>query len=180
MKRYLAALIGVLAVLFIGGQSVSAQTNTPTPTLTPSPTLSNDERVQLATIGPPYLCGDAYRPCGPIPWAVREMPTLNLPSPTFRATLDAPNPLVPTATPTATSTGVLTATPILTLDGIQTAAGGLQGVVSTLNSQGTQTFYINLTPVAAAGVVQELSQHVGVVFGFARAIRDLNSEKWAM
>jgi len=169
-KKWFGLVAAILAIIIIRPALTTLAQATSTPTYTP--TWSNTQRVQYATI--PYASNcDPFNPCGALPWPVPRFPTISLPSPTLINIYAAP------ATNTGTPT-LATATPIIELTSvgglidtgpISTFSQDIGSIGGTLSVQSTAVLDVGGTPVGINEIAAGAGASVGGVFAFIRAVQ---------
>jgi hypothetical protein len=176
------ALVTVILLLMMPTIAESQTTDTPTPTITP--TLTNNERLALATIVPPPQCGSIFNPCGALPWAVPRYATVALPSPTL---IDPPRAYgaAPTVTPfastaTFTPTGTLpTGTPYtdLNLGPINTLSAGISDISNTMVVPATLSIDVSGTPQGIEQITDQLATSVPNLFSTIRGVASVSQSR---
>jgi len=162
------ALIVVILMFMVARPAIplSAATNTPTYT----PTWSNTQRVQYATIPYADSC-NPFNPCGALPWMVPRFPTISLPSPTLMEIYSAPM--------TSTGAATVTGTPMIELTNvgglidtgpISTFSQYIGSIGGTLSVQSTAVLDVG-TPVGINEIAAGAGASVGGVFAFIRAVQ---------
>jgi hypothetical protein len=175
------ALFVVVAILLLLGGGVSAVVaQTPTPTRTP--TLSNQQRIEIATIAPPRSGGDPFNPSGALPFQIPRFPTFYVASPTEIPILPTNTsiPVTVTPSPTNTPTGTLppsftptaTGTSEISIDTVATMAKNISDLQGTLSYQSTNVVVIGSTPITMVEVAEQLGGAVGAPWSFVREFQE--------
>jgi hypothetical protein len=182
MKQLFAFTLIALLLLAIGTSAANAQT--PTPSRTPSPTLSNQQRIEIATIAPPRAGDDPFNPQGPLPFQIPRFPTFFVASPSPVPLLPTNTPIPATVTPSPTFTpsptvpGAPTQTPTATgtsqidIDTVATMAKQIADLQGTLSFQSTNEIVIGSTPITMVEVAEQLGGAVGAPWSFVREFQE--------
>lgn len=140
--------------------------------------VGGETAIPIPSMVPPPSCGDIFNPCGAMPWLVPFLPTLNLPSPTFRPTLPSPTPIPATVTPSPTHTPTNTTTPASAtpagtdaFSDIKTQIAGNQNAILTLQALATQNVLgLDGTQISGSQDVSALATLIGPMISTVKGV----------